>query len=129
MSKKKHNNRNFSNTEAVKTVEMIEPSETFEVIENQNDGKVGKHVREMPEPEVITNEDTAEADPSYDVKVDIHALNIRTGPGMNYDKTGEFTGRGIFTIVETSDGEGSKTGWGRLKSGSGWICLDYTERV
>lgn len=68
-------------------------------------------------------------DTSFMVQVDILKLNIRKGPGKNYDKTGEYTGRGVFTIVEVSDGEGSNSGWGRLKSGAGWISLDFTKRV
>ncbi len=58
-------------------------------------------------------------------KVSISNLNIRTGPGTDYPKTGRFTGKGVFTIVETASGKGSKKGWGRLKSGAGWISLDY----
>ena len=65
----------------------------------------------------------------FKVKVDISNLNIRKGPGMNFNKTGAFTGKGIFTIVEISSGEGSDSGWGRLKSGAGWISLDYTQKV
>ncbi len=38
------------------------------------------------------------------------------------------TGRGVFTIVEESSGEGSASGWGRLLSGAGWISLDYAEK-
>lgn len=59
----------------------------------------------------------------YRVKVSIPDLNIRKGPGTTYDRTGKFTGMGIFTIIE------EQNGWGRLKSGAGWICLKYTERV
>ena len=72
---------------------------------------------------------TASAATSYKVKIDSTCLNIRKGPGTNYDRTGAFTGAGIFTIVETKPGTGSKSGWGKLKSGAGWISLDYTKRV
>ena len=65
----------------------------------------------------------------YLVRVKITDLNIRKGPGTNYAKTGQFTGIGTFTIVEESGGQGSVKGWGRLKSGAGWISLDYAERV
>lgn len=65
----------------------------------------------------------------YMVQVDIADLNIRVGPGTNYAKTGEFTGKGIFTITEIKTGKGSKKGWGKLKSLAGWISLDYAERV
>lgn len=61
----------------------------------------------------------------YLVKVSIDDLNIRKGPGTNYERTGQFTGKGIFTIMEVKPGQGSEAGWGRLKSGAGWISLDY----
>lgn len=67
------------------------------------------------------------------VKVDATDLRIRKGPGTNYAKTGKHTGKGTFTIVEVSNGEGSKNGWGLLKSyqrdRDGWISLDYAKRV
>ena len=66
---------------------------------------------------------------SYMVKVSIPDLNIRKGPGTNYGRTGKFTGVGSFTIVEERSGQGSAAGWGRLKSGAGWISLDYGKRV
>ena len=65
----------------------------------------------------------------FKVKVSISSLNIRKGPGTNFGKTGNYTGKGIFTIVEVIEGPGSKSGWGKLKSGAGWISLDYTTRV
>ena len=65
----------------------------------------------------------------YLVRVKITDLNIRKGPGTNYAKTGKFTGVGTFTIVEESSGQGSVKGWGRLKSGAGWISLDYCTRI
>ena len=65
----------------------------------------------------------------YLVRVTIDDLNIRKGPGTDYQKTGKYTGKDIFTIVEEKAGTGSKKGWGRLKSGAGWIALDYAVRV
>lgn len=35
----------------------------------------------------------------YLVRVSIEDLNIRKGPGTDYDKTGKYTGKGAFTIV------------------------------
>lgn len=63
------------------------------------------------------------------VKVGIDDLNIRKGSGTNTAKTGRYTGKGVFTIVEVREGKGSDKGWGRLKSGAGWISLDYCQRV
>lgn len=65
---------------------------------------------------------------SYKVKVDIANLRIRKGPGTNYESTGKYTGKGVFTIVAESSGTGA-TKWGKLKSGAGWISLDYAEKV
>lgn len=63
------------------------------------------------------------------VRVSITDLNIRKGPGTNYMTTGRFTGKGAFTITEVKDGKGSKVGWGKLKSGAGWISLDYASVI
>lgn len=66
---------------------------------------------------------------NYKVRINITNLNIRKGPGTNYPKTGKATGVGVFTIVEESVGVGSKKGWGKLKSGAGWISLDYANKI
>lgn len=66
---------------------------------------------------------------SFKVQISISDLNIRKGPGTNYATTGKFTGKGVFTIVETKQGTGSTKGWGKLKSGAGWIALDYTTKI
>lgn len=63
------------------------------------------------------------------VRVSINDLNIRKGAGTNYARTGKYTGKGVFTIVEVKSGTGSAKGWGRLKSSAGWIALDYTSRI
>lgn len=59
----------------------------------------------------------------YLVKVTATALNIRKGAGTNYAITGCIKDKGVYTIVE------EKNGWGRLKSGAGWISLSYTRKV
>ena len=69
------------------------------------------------------------SDVPFTVRVSIDDLNIRKGAGTNYSRTGEYTGKGTFTIVEVASGKGSNSGWGKLKSGAGWISLDYVERI
>lgn len=71
----------------------------------------------------------AAPDVPFTVKVSISDLNIRKGPGTDYAKTGTFTGKGVFTIMEVKSGQGSTAGWGRLKSGAGWISLDYAAKI
>ncbi len=61
---------------------------------------------------------------AYLVRVTADCLNIRKGPGTNYAKTGAITDHGTYTIVAESSGAGASR-WGKLKSGAGWISLDY----
>ena len=75
----------------------------------------------------IPNEESRKE--SFRVKVRVTDLNIRKGPGTNYAKTGKFTGVGVFTITEVKSGKGSIAGWGKLKSGAGWISLDYASKI
>lgn len=63
---------------------------------------------------------------SFKVRVKISDLYIRKGPGTSYGKNG-FCPVGVYTIVETKSANGYT--WGRLKSGAGWIALEYTERL
>lgn len=58
------------------------------------------------------------------VRITAHSgLNVRKGPGTGYPIVMSLAYGGAYTIMEERDG------WGRLKSGIGWICLQYTERV
>ena len=62
------------------------------------------------------------------VKVSISDLNIRKGPGTDYDRV-QFIPIGVYTIMEVRSGKGSSVGWGRLKSGVGGISLDYARKL
>lgn len=62
----------------------------------------------------------------YLVSTTCAALNIRSGPGMSYKEVGQIHEPGFknkYTIVEEKDG------WGRLKSGAGWISLSHVKRA
>ena len=61
------------------------------------------------------------------VKVTANELNIRKGPGTNYGTNGSIKDKGTYTIVEEAAGQGA-TKWGKLKSGAGWISLDYVQK-
>ena len=61
------------------------------------------------------------------VEVSISDLNIRSGPGTNFNKV-RFIEPGVFTIVQTSTGAGASL-WGKLKSGIGWVSLDFVRRI
>lgn len=60
---------------------------------------------------------------SYIVKITADVLNVRAGAGTSYKIVTTVKKNEAYTIVETING------WGKLKSGVGWICLDYTKRV
>ena len=59
------------------------------------------------------------------VRVRVPDLRIRAGAGLSYDVRG-FIPPTIYTIVETKKADGYT--WGKLKSGAGWIALEYTVR-
>ena len=79
-----------------------------------------------------TDSSTQNKKKSYLVRVSIDNLNIRQAPTIHSEAVG-FTGKGTFTIMEEATGivnaAGAKSRWGKLKSGRGWICLDYAEKV
>lgn len=75
---------------------------------------------------LYTSNTTTSAVP-YKVRVSISDLNIRKGPGTNYART-QYIPVGTYTIVEEADGQGASK-WGKLKSGAGWISLDYCKRM
>lgn len=68
-----------------------------------------------PEPEISSF--------PYLVQIRAKALNIRKGPGVSYQITGCIRDMGKYTIVD------EKSGWGKLKSGAGWISLKYTTKI
>ena len=80
-----------------------------------------------PTAEKPTGGTTGATAPPYLVRVKITNLNIHKGPGTNYGATG-YIQPGIYTIVAESTGKGA-TKWGKLKSGAGWISLDYTTKT
>lgn len=59
----------------------------------------------------------------YTVKVTANLLNYRSGAGVVYTIQGQVKKNEIYTIVE------EKNGWGKLKSGAGWINLKYVEKI
>lgn len=64
----------------------------------------------------------------YLVKVTTSVLNIRKGAGTNYGTNGAIRDYGVYTIVAEANGQGA-TKWGKLKSGAGWISLDFVKKV
>jgi N-acetylmuramoyl-L-alanine amidase CwlA len=84
---------------------------------------VGFKKRLVDTPAPVAPPTPAPAVTAYKVRVTASALNIRKGPGTQHAVTGVITDKGVYTIVDTQNG------WGKLKSGAGWISLNYTTRV
>lgn len=80
-----------------------------------------KNVKPEPAP-------TPEPTNSYLVKVKVDALNIRQGAGTDTPVVGCIRDKGTYTIVAESNGQGASK-WGKLKSGAGWISLDFVEKT
>lgn len=59
---------------------------------------------------------------SYTVKITASMLNVRKGAGTSYAVTAVVKKNEVYTIVE------EENGWGKLKSGAGWIKLSYTTK-
>jgi hypothetical protein len=60
---------------------------------------------------------------SYIVEVNTAVLNVRSGAGTNYKIVTQVKRHELYTIVD------EKNGWGKLKSGKGWIYLAYTKKA
>lgn len=105
----------------------------FKILENAKkcaDANSGYSVFDVNGVNIYTPKTTAPAAPDvpFLVRITISNLNIRKGPGTDYDRT-QFIPVGVYTIVEVKAGKGSTAGWGRLKSGAGWISLDFVTRI
>lgn len=64
----------------------------------------------------------------YTVKVTADVLNIRKGAGTNFGTNGTLKYGSLYTIIAESTGQGA-TKWGKLKTGAGWISLDYAKKI
>jgi len=60
---------------------------------------------------------------TYRVRVTTNKLNVRSGPSTDYVIVTQVKQNEVYTIVE------EKEGWGKLKSGVGWLDLQYTQKV
>lgn len=83
-------------------------------------GKSGFINLRYVKPYVETSNSTAV---NYRVRITADSLNVRKEPNATSAITTTVAKGGVFTIIE------EKNGWGRLKSGAGWINLKYTERL
>lgn len=82
-----------------------------------------KYLIKYVKPSKITATATKPTFKPYIVSITTDVLNVRNGAGTNYKINTQVRKHQLYTIVD------EKNGWGKLKSGAGWISLDYTKRV
>ena len=59
----------------------------------------------------------------YVVMITGDVVNIRAGAGINYKVNTQVKRHQLYTIIDEKDG------WGKLKNGSGWISLEFTQKI
>ncbi len=64
----------------------------------------------------------------YKVRITAADLRIRKGPGTNTAIVQNAITPGVYTIVSEATGPGA-TLWGKLKSGKGWVSLDFCKKI
>ena len=73
------------------------------------------------------NKNNATGHTEFKVKTTCDSLNIRMAAGVKYKVIGAIKekegSKKLYLITEV------KNGWGKLKSGAGWIALAYTKKV
>ena len=85
-----------------------------------------KDIKEAMGSDVVTDkkEETASsAFVPYKAKVTASVLNVRKGANTSYKITATVKKGEVYTIVDEKDG------WGKLKSGAGWISLKYVVKI
>ena len=64
----------------------------------------------------------------YKVRITATDLRIRKGPGTDSAIVQKAIAPGAYTIVSEATGQGA-TLWGKLKSGLGWVSLDFCKKI
>jgi len=105
------------------------PADQSEAIQRKRAGYGQGYYEKYAVGNVPSSGGMSNADCQFLVRVTAKNLRIRKGNGTDTAWTGKYVPPGVYTIVEVKAGKGSEAGWGRLKSGAGWIALSYAKRV
>lgn len=71
----------------------------------------------------LNNKATTTTFTSYTVKITTDILNVRQSASATSKMVTTVKKNGVYTIIE------EQNGWGKLKSGAGWINLSYTKKM
>lgn len=106
---------------------FVEATEDVALYKKLGSDAVGKKIAESianKKVQAVNSQDNlSNSSSSYKVKITASVLNVRKGAGTNYSIATTVKRNEVYTIVE------EKNGWGKLKSGAGWISLFYTIRI
>lgn len=84
-------------------------------------------IKDTQQPAVSTPTTPATSSVNYRVKISATNLRIRKSPTTD-SAIVSFIDPGVYTITAESTGKGA-TKWGKLKSGRGWVSLDYCKKL
>jgi uncharacterized protein YgiM (DUF1202 family) len=119
------------------SVGMLKKNEAYTIVEVNSQGTWGKlksgagwislNDKYVKKVEVMVPQPPKAPENKFIIKVKVKELNVRKGPGVEYDVVEKIFEGGAFTIVEKNK-EGT---WGKLLSGIGWINIssDYVNIV
>lgn len=118
--------RNTSMKSMIVETCFVEATEDVALYKRLGPDAVGKKIAESianKATNVNTPDNQSNSESSYRVKITADVLNVRKGAGTNYSISTIVKRNEVYTIIEESNG------WGKLKSGAGWISLSYTTKL
>ena len=104
-------------------VQTIYKNEVYTIVEVQNGYGKLKSGAGWINLKYTTPLSASQNDSSFKVEIVNNAIYVLNGPSPDYDIVQTIYKGGVYTIVEVNNG------YGRLKSGAGWINLNYTRRL
>lgn len=119
--------RNTKMNAMIVEVCFVEATEDVALYKKLGPDAIGKAIAEAIVNKKVQTASTqpasSNAGTGYRVKITADVLNVRKGAGTNYGVATTVKRNEVYTIVE------EKNGWGKLKSGAGYICLSYTTKL
>ena len=86
-------------------------------------GTIKPQYLDLSAPSTTTPTTVAPTFNPYLIIVNTNSLNVRGGPGTQYGVNTTVKKGQVYTIIA------EQNGWGKLKSGAGWISLNYTKKL
>lgn len=80
-------------------------------------------LKKTEKPKTTTTAKKEEEEEGFKVRITASALNVRREPNLNARVNTVIKRNEVYTIVD------EKNGFGKLKSGAGWIMMKYTQKI